>query len=119
MPALIASFDAALVPLANRPVFRGARPSKMFEAMGAGCPLLLAARGEAERLVNRFECGLVSDAEDGEGLAENVRRLVRDRAFARRLGNNGRRAAISEFSRDAIARHISSMLESTIRGEQA
>jgi glycosyltransferase involved in cell wall biosynthesis len=118
MPVLIASFDAALVPLANLPVLRGARPSKMFEAMGAARPILLAARGEAEALVKRFECGLVSDPDDGAGLAENVRRLADDRPFAQKLGENGRRAAISEFSRDAIARQVASMLEDAVRGER-
>jgi glycosyltransferase involved in cell wall biosynthesis len=118
MPALLASFDAALVPLANLPVLLGARPSKMFEAMGSARPILLAARGEAEALVDRFECGLTSDPEDGAALAQNVLRLADNRSLAQRLGENGRRAAISEFSRDAIARRVASMLEDAVRGDR-
>jgi glycosyltransferase involved in cell wall biosynthesis len=110
MPALTACFDAGLVPLANQPIFRGARPSKMFELMGAGVPLLLAARGEAERIVKEHDCGLVSDPEHGEGLAANVRRLAADAALHARLGQNARRAAERAFSRNAIARQVATML---------
>src|SRR5262249_27220455 len=38
MPVTIGSFDLALVPLKRLDIFKGALPSKMFEAMAAGVP---------------------------------------------------------------------------------
>ncbi|HIF05428.1 MAG TPA: glycosyltransferase, partial [Gemmatimonadetes bacterium] len=40
MPGLVPCWDLALVIALNRPVIRGALPSKMLEAMAAGVPVL-------------------------------------------------------------------------------
>ena len=54
MPAVWSLCDVALVHLKNSPLFAGALPSKIFEAMGMGLPIVLASpEGEASRLVTR------------------------------------------------------------------
>jgi hypothetical protein len=44
------------------------------------------------------ETGLVAPADDPAALADAVVRLLRDRAFARRLGENGRRHVLERFT---------------------
>lgn len=87
------SCDALLVPLRDHPLLDDFIPSKLYDAMAVGRPVLVAARGEAAALTTRCDAGIVIGPEDGAGLAAAVQRLVDDPALARRLGQAGRRAA--------------------------
>lgn len=90
VPRLYAAADAGAVLLRDLPIFRGALPTKLFEAMAAGRPVLLAADGESARVVADAGAGLVVPPGDAKALAEAMRRLHSDRALARRLGACGR-----------------------------
>jgi glycosyltransferase involved in cell wall biosynthesis len=97
VPALHADADAAAVLLRDLPLFRGALPTKLLEAMAAGRPLLLAARGEAAELVQRAGAGIVVAPEDPAALAEAMRVLRAQPARRRALGLAGRRFAEAHF----------------------
>lgn len=111
MPPLVAAWGAGVVALRDLPSLESARPSKMFEVMGAGVPLVLAARGESARLVREADCGIAVDPGDARGLAEAVSRLRDDPALRRRLGANGRRLAEERFDRARIAERIAAAIE--------
>jgi len=100
VPSLYANADAAVVLLRDRPLFAGALPTKLLEAMAAARPVVLAARGEAARLVERAGAGLVVPPEDPAALAEALRRLAGDPQLGRGLGATGRRIAEAEFGRE-------------------
>jgi glycosyltransferase involved in cell wall biosynthesis len=93
----VASFmqtcDALLVPLGAHPAFADFIPSKLYDAMAVGRPVLLAARGEAAKIVQEVGCGVVVQPENGEQLATAARRLANDREHAALLGLAGRHAA--------------------------
>jgi glycosyltransferase involved in cell wall biosynthesis len=93
MPALYDDVDAAAVLLRDRPVFEAALPTKLFEAMAAGRPVVLSARGEAADLVERHAAGVVVPPENPQELAEALRHLASDRAKLAELGANARRCA--------------------------
>ena len=101
MPAVAASADIALVSL--KLDLPGAVPSKIYEAMGAGVPILLLASGEPAEIVRRTQSGLTVAIGDIPGAAAAVRRLAHDAELRRELGAAGRRAAAGEFDRDRIA----------------
>jgi len=63
VPGLYADADVGAVLLRDRPLFEGALPTKTFEAMAAGRPVLLAARGEAAALVEDAGAGRVATPE--------------------------------------------------------
>lgn len=88
------SCDALLVPLRDHPLLSDFIPSKVYDAMAVGRPLLVAARGEAAALVRDTACGLLVEPEDGPGLAMAARMLVSDRALAERLGRAGKSASV-------------------------
>lgn len=87
------SCDALLVPLRNHPLLEDFIPSKLYDAMAVGRPVLVAARGEAAALTAQCDAGIVIAPEDGAGLAEATRRLADDPVLALRLGRSGRQAA--------------------------
>jgi glycosyltransferase involved in cell wall biosynthesis len=100
IPELYAEADAAVVLLRDRPLFEGALPTKMFEAMSAGRPLILSAAGEAATLVEESSCGVVVPPERPQELAAALSGLARDRDRAGRLGAAGRQAILEGYSRE-------------------
>ncbi|KKN11640.1 hypothetical protein LCGC14_1024470 [marine sediment metagenome] len=112
MPRHIALWDAGLVPLADRPLLSGARPSKMFELMGQAKPIVFCGRGEGAGIVRDNDCGVVVPPERPQALAEAIRALHADPTQLERLGRNGRRAAEQQFDRARIAEDVSRLFQS-------
>jgi len=109
VPALLASADIALVPL--RCHIPGAVPSKLYEAMAAGLPVVLAADGEAAQIVREADAGVVVRPGDPAGLARALRDLA-ERADKRQdLGRRARQACEAQFSRKAILDRFIDFLE--------
>jgi glycosyltransferase involved in cell wall biosynthesis len=103
VPALYAAADVGLVPLRDVPVFRTFVPSKLFELLAAGRPVVGAVRGEARAILERSGAALVADPGDGAGVAAAVARLRDDPALAAELGRRGRAFAVAHYDRDALA----------------
>ena len=71
--------DVALVHLRNSPVFAEVIPSKIFEAMAMGLPLLaVTPAGEAADIVTERKAGLWVPPEDPTALAEAAEKLADD-----------------------------------------
>lgn len=99
VPALYAASDVAVVMLRDLPIFHGALPTKMLEAMAAGRPVVLSARGEAARLIKRTGAGVVVEPENAKALAATLIDLAADPELRARLGVAGRQAVEREFGR--------------------
>lgn len=98
MQRLWSIHDLALIPLANHELFRTVIPSKMFEAMGMGIPILMSVpAGEATELLAETGAGLSISPEDPEQMAAAIVSLADNRA------------RLAEYSRSAlqIANHFS------------
>ncbi len=110
MPRVWSLCDVALVHLKNDPLFAGVIPSKMFEAMASGLPVLLAApEGEASAIIEADGAGHCVPAEDPEALAGAVAGLMDDPAALKTLAEKALAAAPSH-SREHQARHMATVL---------
>lgn len=114
VPALLAASDVAVVSLG--PEIANAVPSKLYEGMAAGLPLLLIAEGEAVRRVEEAEAGLAARPGDLEAIRAHVEALARDESLRRRLGAAGRRAAEGVYDRATIARRLDAFLRASLNG---
>lgn len=116
MPAVWSLCDVALIHLKNTPAFAEVIPSKIFEAMGMGLPLLVAAPdGEATRIVAEADAGLAIAPEDPAALAEAARRLMDDPALRDRLAQASNRAAPG-FTRRRQADSMMAVLTAVVAG---
>ncbi len=116
MPDIWGLCDVALVHLRNSPVFKEVIPSKMFEAMGMGLPLLLAApRGEATDILERDGAGLWVSAEDPDALAASVINLMKDFEMRKTLTQRSL-AAAPLHTRESQARRMMEVLDLVIVG---
>jgi len=94
MPSWWSVADVALISLKKLDLFTGVIPSKIFEAMGMGIPLLFAGpRGEASDIIEQDNCGVLVPPEEPEALAEAVSRLATDRALVEELRTRSAEAA--------------------------
>ena len=95
--------DAALVPLRDTPTFRTVIPSKIFEAMAMGLPILMSLpEGEATGIINSNEAGLTVTPEDPVALAAAIRLLADDPGLRQSLGANGI-SAVRKYDRSTLA----------------
>ncbi len=116
MPAFWSLCDVALVHLKNNPVFETVIPSKIFEAMGMGLPILMVSPpGEGANIVLKENAGLWVAAEDPDALAEAARQLARNRDLTAKLARNSLGAA-PRFTRERQARDMATMLDNVARG---
>lgn len=117
MPAVWSLCDAALIHLKDSPAFAEVIPSKMFEAMGMGLPLLLVApEGEASHIVETDKAGLFVPAADPGGLALAARTLASDSELYARLAAASL-AAASRHTRQRQAELFISALKLVVEGK--
>jgi len=95
--------DVCLVPLIDRPVFRTVLPSKMFEIMAMGRPILLSVGGRAEQLLAAAGAGLAVAPENVDAIVAGIRRLASDPEARRRMGEAGRAYVAEHYDREVLA----------------
>jgi colanic acid biosynthesis glycosyl transferase WcaI len=116
IPALLAASQVAFHVLKFS--IPGAVPSKIYEAMASGLPILFAGGGEGARRVLDARAGLVVPYEDVRGLEEAVRRLASTPDLRHQLGRAGRCAAEKLYNRKEIARRLHQLLLGVTSGAQ-
>jgi glycosyltransferase involved in cell wall biosynthesis len=119
VPAHLGALDASLVHLRPDPVFETVIPSKIFEAMAMGVPIVMAVPGESAAIVEETGAGICIPSGDGAAMADAVARLASDAGLRERLGQNGRAAAGSKYSRQARAEAALACLEAAVAGARA
>jgi glycosyltransferase involved in cell wall biosynthesis len=67
-------YDLSIIPLAAH--IYGAVPSKIFDLLPAGIPVLFSGGGEGARVVTENGFGLVSKHGDYASLAQNIKTFV-------------------------------------------
>ncbi len=111
MPLVLAAADACLVPLRKLPLFEGALPSKIYEAMACARPIVLAVDGEARQLIaQQAGAALYVEPESPTALAQAIRQLRDQPELARQLGERGREFVKAHFDRDQLVASLEERL---------
>ena len=113
MPAVLQAIDVALVPLKNLPLFQGAIPSKVFEALAMEVPLLLGVDGEARRhFIEKAAAGWYFEPENAQALTACILEIAQEPKMIQHAGKNGRAYVSQHFNRDQIAASLYKRLTS-------
>ena len=107
--------DVGLVPLRNVPLFTAFIPSKMFELMACGLPVLGSVEGEAAEILTASGGARVVKPEDVTAIEREIRALRADPELRRRLGAAGRSFVAENYSRRKLAADYAAILESAKR----
>ncbi len=116
MPAYMSAAEVALVPLRRLELFRGALPSKMFDAWACSCPVLLSIDGEARQVLERADGGVFVEPEDPEQMARALMQLKGDPGQLRQFGKNGRCFVEEHYSRERLATQLEALLRAAVQG---
>ncbi len=120
MPLILSAADACLVSLRKVPLFAGALPSKMYEAMACARPIVLAVDGEARQLVvEEAGAALHVAPEDSEQLASAILELRARPELAAQLGQRGREFVTARFNRDSLTEALEARLAELIATHHA
>jgi glycosyltransferase involved in cell wall biosynthesis len=114
IPALLAVSDGVFNVLKFS--IPGAVPSKIYEAMATGLPIVFGGEGEGARRILEANAGIVVPYDDVEGLEQEIRQLVMSPALRRQFGQAGRLAAEKFYSRKEIAKRLHVLLLGAING---
>ena len=88
-------------------------PSKVYEIMASGRPLLVSADTNSDvwNLVETTRCGLCIEPENAEQLAEAVLTLYRDLSLREAMGQHGRRHAERNYAKQVVVSRYNDLLQ--------
>jgi len=96
--ARIAECQVGLAILEPIPNYVESYPTKMFEYMGLGIPVIVSAFPLSREVVDRYQCGLAVDPLDPKAVAEAMAFIFENPAEAGRMGRRGQEAALSQYN---------------------
>ena len=102
--------DASIIHLKKTELFTTVIPSKLFECMGMGIPVLHGVAGESAGIVEREGVGLVFEPENAGELCEKLEVLRQDKALYQKCHENCLVAA-RRYDRSALAGRMLKILE--------
>ena len=101
MPAFYAMADAMLITMKDDPVLSSTLPGKVQTYMAAGKPVVGAIGGETAIVVNEeAKCGICTQPENAQALADAIRCIADDGQFRTRCGENARNYYQAHFRKE-------------------
>lgn len=110
--------DVSIIHLKKTPLFTTVIPSKLFECMAMGLPVLHGVAGESAEIVVLNDAGLVFEPESADALCESLLALLQDPQRRAEIGRNAQ-AAAARYDRAALALDMLNLLDRTVRSSEA
>jgi glycosyltransferase involved in cell wall biosynthesis len=110
VPRYWSLLDAAIIHLKKTPLFSTVIPSKLFECMAMGIPVVHGVAGESAEIVTREEVGLVFEPENAAELCEKLQQLRQSDSLRARFRERGV-AAARNYDRVKLAKDMLGSLQ--------
>lgn len=118
MPTVLASSDACLVHLRKTELFETVVPSKIFETMAMGRPIIMGVRGESRQIVMDAGAAIEMEPESETDLVNALTRLADTPELRSRLSSSARDYVTTHYHRDRqAARMLEVFQQATHRNE--
>lgn len=105
--------DVSLIHLKKADLFTTVIPSKLFECMGMGIPVLHGVAGESAEIVEKEECGQVFEPENVDELCAGILILKQQPALREKFRSNGL-AAAARYDRRKLSLEMLKEIELTV-----
>jgi glycosyltransferase involved in cell wall biosynthesis len=116
LPAGLAQAHAGVVCFLPVPNNVNSGPTKLFEYMASGLPVVASAFPLWREVIEGSDCGICVDPTDPSAIARAYDALARDPAGRRRMGQNGMRAVRERYNWEAEAVRLVRAYEGLLAG---
>lgn len=113
LPSVLVNADVTIIPLVTH-IF-GAVPSKIYEAMAAGLPIIFMGKGEGASIIKENKLGFVVDPKDYDSLKNVIVNLPSKPEDLKFISNNCKQAAELKFSRPQQIKILNDFLLSNMQ----
>lgn len=90
VPDVLSRARVGMLVLRQTPSFAESLPTKLYEYMGAGLPVIVSEFLHCSEIVRDHQCGIVVDPSDADALARAMTYLIENPAEAQAMGERGR-----------------------------
>ncbi len=118
VPRYWSLLDVSIIHLRKTELFTTVIPSKLFECMGMGLPVLHGVAGESADIVRRDDVGIVFEPENAAQLIEGLGQLQRDPGLLAGYRTRGLSAA-ALYDRASLAERMLDSLQALSSGTAA
>ncbi len=105
--------DVAVIHLKKTELFKTVIPSKLFECMGMGIPVLHGVEGESAEIVTDEGVGLVFEPQNVDALCNALKSISGDQELYARLSDRGIEASL-KYARANLAHKMLGKLEALV-----
>lgn len=106
--------DVSIIHLKKTDLFTTVIPSKLFECMGMGLPVLHGVAGESADIVRDEQAGIVFEPENADELVAHLKSLQKDRAAYEGYRTHSLEAA-KKYDRKAMAMKMLDVITQSVR----
>jgi len=115
MPIFVSMGDICLVPYKNSSTFQKNVPSKMFDYMASGKPIIINLEGAASDIIIRAQAGLVVEPDNASVLAKTIEQLYNNRFLRKKMGDSGKLYAEKHYNKKEVSRKLETILENVAK----
>lgn len=115
VPGILRSATVGVAPLRDTEELAYAMPTKVYEYLASGLPVVVTGRGELKQFVDDSGGGLWAE-NDPEEVAARLDELLADAQLRRRLAERGREHVVANYDRRVLARRLGAQLTQLVEG---
>jgi len=115
MPIFVSRGDICLIPYKNSSTFQKNIPSKMFDYIAFGKPIIINLEGAASDIIIKAQAGLVVESENASALAKAIEQLYNNRFLRKKMGDSGRLYAEKHYDKKKISEQLETILKNVAK----
>jgi glycosyltransferase involved in cell wall biosynthesis len=109
--------DISFLLYKNHPQYAHATPTKLFEAMAQGIPVVATPIGDVAEILDECQCGFLVNADDKDGILERFKVLIENANLRCQMGHSGYVCAKEKYCWNIMEKRLLTAYDQICRRE--